>query len=151
MAILEREVERSSRYGRQCSLVMVDVDWFKHYNDSHGHLAGDEVLTATADLFRRNIRNSDVAARYGGEEFVIVMPETGKELAARVGEKLRRVFESFPFPGEASQPGGRLTISMGLATFPDDAGTPRELLGRADQALYEAKRRGRNRLVVWEG
>jgi diguanylate cyclase (GGDEF)-like protein len=149
MTTLEREVERSRRYGRQCSLAMVDIDWFKNYNDSHGHLAGDEVLTVTADLFRRNIRNSDVAARYGGEEFVIVMPETGKELAARVGEKLRRVFEEYPFSREETQPQGRLTISMGVATFPDDAGTPRELMDRADQALYQAKRRGRNRMVPW--
>jgi diguanylate cyclase (GGDEF)-like protein len=149
MTILEREMERSRRYGRHCSLAMIDLDWFKNYNDSHGHLAGDEVLKATAHLFRRNIRNSDVAARYGGEEFVVVMPETGKELAMRVGEKLRRAFEEFPFPGEESQPKGRLTISMGIATFPEDASTPRELMDRADQALYEAKRRGRNLLVGW--
>jgi diguanylate cyclase (GGDEF)-like protein len=149
MVVLERELERSRRYGRECSLAMIDIDWFKHYNDTYGHLAGDEILVAAAGLFRGDIRNSDLAARYGGEEFVVLMPETGKPLAGRVGEKLRQVFEEFPFPHEESQPGGRLTISMGIATFPADAATPRELLDRADQALYEAKRRGRNCLVLW--
>jgi diguanylate cyclase (GGDEF)-like protein len=151
MFTLERELERSRRYGRDCSLAMIDIDYFKNYNDAHGHLAGDEVLKETAAVFRRNIRNSDIAARYGGEEFVVIMPETGRKVAERVGEKLRQVFEDHEFRHEETQPGGKLTISMGIATFPGDAATPRELLDKADKALYQAKETGRNRLVVWSG
>ncbi|HEX9078658.1 MAG TPA: diguanylate cyclase [Desulfuromonadaceae bacterium] len=146
--ILDRELERARRYGRYCSLAMIDIDNFKEYNDRHGHLLGDEILKQSAEIFRQQIRNSDIAARYGGEEFVVVMPETGRELALRVGEKLRRAFARNPFPFEDSQPGGKLTISIGIATFPDDAGGARELIDMADKALYAAKGEGKNRVAA---
>lgn len=144
--VLERELRRTARYGRECSLAMIDIDFFKQYNDAHGHLQGDEVLRQAAMLFREQIRSSDIAARYGGEEFVIVMPETGKRLALLVGEKLRRAFEEFPFPWKETQPGGALTISMGIATFPGDADSPYGLVDCADRFLYRAKEGGRNRV-----
>lgn len=144
--VLERELRRTTRYGRECSVAMIDIDFFKHYNDAHGHLQGDEVLRQAAMLFREQIRSSDIAARYGGEEFVIVMPETGKRLALLVGEKLRRAFEEFPFQRKETQPGGALTISMGIATFPGDADNPHELVDWADKLLYRAKKGGRNRV-----
>ncbi|HEX8961334.1 MAG TPA: diguanylate cyclase [Geobacteraceae bacterium] len=140
---LDREIERSRRYSRFCSLAMIDIDFFKQYNDRYGHLQGDEVLKQAAVVFREHIRNSDIAARYGGEEFVVIMPETGKELALLVGEKLRKAFE-----GEMA---GHLTISIGVATFPRDAATARELLDMADRALYRAKEGGRNRVMALGG
>lgn len=148
---LDRELERAGRYGRLCSIMMIDIDFFKKYNDIHGHLRGDEVLKKSAEIFRQNLRNTDIIARYGGEEFLVIMPETGKELAFLVGEKLRRSFENFPFPLEETQPGGRLTISIGLATFPGDSDDPRILVDKADKALYRAKEGGRNQVIAWEG
>jgi diguanylate cyclase (GGDEF)-like protein len=149
--ILDRELARARRYNHFCSLAMVDIDNFKDYNDRHGHLQGDEVLKLAAEIFRKQIRNSDIAARYGGEEFVVVMPETSKELALLVGEKLCRVYAEYPFPLQDSQPGGRLTISIGIATFPQDAVGARELIDIADKALYLAKREGKNRVKAWNG
>lgn len=148
--ILDRELERSRRYSRSCSLAMIDIDFFKQFNDRHGHLQGDEVLKEAAELFREHIRNSDIAARYGGEEFVVIMPETGKELALLVGEKLRKAFAEHPFPLQAGS-SERLSISIGIATFPQDGTTPRELVETADRALYRAKEGGRNRVTAWEG
>jgi diguanylate cyclase (GGDEF)-like protein len=147
--VLDRELERARRYNRFCSMAMIDIDNFKEYNDRHGHLQGDEVLKQAAEIFREQIRNSDIAARYGGEEFVVVMPETGKDLALLVGEKLRRAFAEYPFPLQDTQPGGRLTISMGIATFSQDADCARELVDKADKALYRAKREGKNRVAAW--
>ena len=147
---LDRELERAGRYGRLCSVMMLDIDFFKNYNDCHGHLLGDEVLKKAAEIFRQNIRNTDITVRYGGEEFLIIMPETSKELAQVVGEKLRKAFEKYPFPHEETQPEGRLTISIGISTFPEDAGDSRTLVDKADKALYQAKKGGRNRVVAWE-
>ncbi|GLI38063.1 diguanylate cyclase [Geobacter hydrogenophilus] len=143
---LEHELARARRYGRHCSLAMIDIDFFKQYNDRHGHLRGDEVLKEISKLFIASIRNSDIAARYGGEEFVVIMPETGRDLALIAGEKLRRAVAEHPFPLQETQPGGVLTVSVGIATFPDDAATARELVDAADQALYRAKGLGRDRV-----
>lgn len=145
----DRELGRAARYGRLCSAIMIDIDFFKNYNDMHGHLKGDEVLKKAAEIFRQNIRNTDISVRYGGEEFLIIMPETGKDLALLVGEKLRKAFEDWPFPHEETQPGGCLTVSVGIATFPEDAGDARTLVDKADKALYRAKDGGRNRVVAW--
>jgi len=143
---LEHELARARRYHRHCSLAMIDIDFFKQYNDRHGHLRGDEVLKEVGALFGASIRDSDIAARYGGEEFMVIMPETGRDLALIAGEKLRRAVAEHPFPLQETQPGGILTVSVGIATFPDDAATARELVDAADKALYRAKRRGRNRV-----
>jgi diguanylate cyclase (GGDEF)-like protein len=148
---LDRELARARRYNHLCSLAMIDIDNFKDYNDRHGHLQGDEVLKLAAGIFREQIRKSDIAARYGGEEFVVVMPETSKELALLVGEKLCRAFAEYPFPMQDTQPGGRLTISIGVATFPQDAIGARNLIDIADKALYLAKREGKNRVKAWDG
>jgi diguanylate cyclase (GGDEF)-like protein len=108
-------------------------------------------LKKAAEIFRQSIRNTDISVRYGGEEFLIIMPETGKDLARLVGEKLRKAFEDCPFPHEETQPGGRLTVSVGIATFPEDAEDARTLVDKADNALYRAKKQGRNRVVTWTG
>lgn len=143
---LDHELARARRYRRHCSLAMIDIDFFKQYNDRHGHLRGDEVLKEVGAVFGACIRDSDIAARYGGEEFVVIMPETGRDLALIAGEKLRRAVADHLFPLQETQPGGNLTVSVGIATFPEDATTARELVDAADQALYRAKGLGRNRV-----
>ena len=146
---LDHELARARRYRRKCSLAMIDIDFFKQYNDRHGHLRGDEVLKEVGGLFSASIRNSDIAARYGGEEFMVIMPETNRDLASIAGEKLRRAVADHPFPLQETQPGGSLTVSVGIATFPDDATTARELVDAADQALYRGKQQGRNRVECY--
>lgn len=144
----DRETQHAKRYNRPLSVVMIDIDHFKNYNDLNGHLMGDDVLRKVARILQSNIRRSDVLARYGGEEFVILLPEISKEKAYQAAEKLRQSVEVAPFEGEDKQPRGTVTISAGLATFPDDAGDPVQLLDLADQALYAAKAGNRNRVIA---
>ncbi len=145
---LALEVERSGRNGLPLSLLMIDVDHFKHYNDHHGHPAGDEVLRQLARLLTEGRRANDLVARYGGEEFSIILVETNKFTGAKLAERLRERVAAHPFPESASQPGGALSISLGLSTFPDDAVDAVSLVRSADDALYAAKRSGRNRCVL---
>lgn len=145
----EREVLRARRYNRPLTVVMVDIDYFKHYNDINGHLLGDEILKKVATLLESNLRKADIVARYGGEEFVIILPEIDKQQADQVAEKLRRTIEVRSFPKEQFQPNKNLTISLGLATLPDDSSNAKELLDLADRALYQAKGEGRNRVVSY--
>ncbi len=140
------ELERAKRYDRRLSLVMADIDNFKHYNDTHGHQKGDVVLKGVAECIKNTLRVNDVPARYGGEEFAIILPETAKDTAVKVAERIRMEVEKKDFQGEEKQPGGSLTISIGVATFPDDGTTVDELVKKADEALYRAKRKGRNRV-----
>jgi diguanylate cyclase (GGDEF)-like protein len=141
---LATEVARAKRHGRIFSLLFLDVDFFKRYNDVNGHLAGDAVLKTLANIFREDQRATATVARYGGEEFVILLPETDKEGALTVAENIRKRVLDHPFPGEEKQPEGKLTVSIGVSTFSDD-GTERDtLIQCADQALYKAKQKGRN-------
>ena len=128
-------------------MLVLDIDYFKAINDSHGHDAGDDVLREFALRIRKSIRGIDLACRYGGEEFVIVMPETDMAVATMVAERLRRRIASEPF---AIQQGARqleVTISIGIAALRRADDTAATILKRADQALYRAKRDGRNRVV----
>lgn len=143
-----KEIARSSRYARTCSLIFCDVDHFKNYNDVHGHPKGDEVLKEVAAIIAERLRQTDFAARYGGEEFVIVLPETSKEGAIRVVEDLRLRINAHHFDGGERQPLGKVTASIGVATYPDDGNEPSVLLEQADQALYRAKKDGRDRICV---
>ncbi len=145
----DREAQRAKRYGRPLTVVMIDIDHFKHYNDLNGHLMGDDVLKQIAHLIESNIRRSDILARYGGEEFVLLLPEISKEKARKAAEKLRQTIERAEFPREEKQPKGSVTISAGVATYPDDADDPEMLLDLADQALYAAKAAHRNRVVTY--
>ena len=143
------ELQRCLRQEHPLSIVMIDVDHFKSYNDMHGHPAGDFVLKEVSRIFRENLREVDVVARYGGEEFAIVLLDTPKGAAGLVAEKLRLAVQDHDFPHAAdSQPQGRMTVSLGVASFPDDGLSPAELVETADLSLYEAKRRGRNRVVL---
>ena len=145
----EREVLRAKRYRRPLAILMVDIDYFKNYNDINGHLLGDDVLKKVAYLIESNLRKADIVARYGGEEFVILLPEIDKSHADQVAEKLRRTIELRYFPKEQYLPNKNLTISIGLATLPDDSTNSRELIEFADRALYRAKAEGRNRVVIY--
>lgn len=147
---LETEIARSKRYARPLSLLMIDIDLFKNYNDYHGHQKGDEVLKKIASLLANNLRSIDRVYRYGGEEFIVLLPEVDKEGAMACAERLRRRVEQEPFEGETdSQPSGNLTISVGVASFPLDAVTKEKLIEAADSALYRAKALGRNRVCIY--
>ncbi|MGE3961490.1 MAG: GGDEF domain-containing protein [Dehalococcoidia bacterium] len=152
--LLGIEFRRSRRYGRELSVLMLDLDHFKGVNDRWGHPFGDHVLRQTAAVVTANVRESDILGRYGGEEFALALPETGEEAALAVGEKLRAAVEAHEFRTETTPPPGeaavRLTISIGVASLPIEADQDEvELIGRADQALYEAKRTGRNRVIAY--
>lgn len=142
--ILTKEAARAARHGHGLSLLFLDVDDFKRYNDTHGHQLGDTLLKQLSHIIMGAMREVDVVARYGGEEFVIILPETDKPVALQVAEKLRKLVEEHPFKGESSQPGGRVTISLGVSTWNGDGKTAAELIQKADQALYVAKGEGKN-------
>ncbi|HUG52308.1 MAG TPA: diguanylate cyclase [Vicinamibacteria bacterium] len=144
---MSAEIQRARRDGTGLSLLLLDIDHFKNYNDTSGHVAGDEVLKKVGQLLKASVREDDVVARYGGEEFVILYPGASKALACRLAQSLRHAVEVQAFPGGERQPLGRVTISGGVATFPEDAVTEVELIRAADQALYEAKNAGRNRIL----
>lgn len=142
---LEREVEMSRRHLQPLSLLMLDIDHFKHINDNHGHSAGDEVLKAVAASIKSQLRNVDMVFRFGGEEFLILLSNTGREAAAMVGERLRFAVqaEDYSTDGKSIE----LTVSLGCSTLlPGESAE--SLLRRADSALYVAKREGRNRLAM---
>ena len=144
---MSAEIRRAERDGLGVSLFLLDIDDFKNYNDTNGHVAGDEVLKKMGQLLRGSIREDDVVARYGGEEFVILYPGASKALAYRLAQGLRRAVESHPFAGGELQPLGAVTISGGVASYPQDAPTEVELIRAADHALYQAKKAGRNRII----
>ncbi len=148
--MLRAETARSERHNRPASVLMIDVDNFKTYNDTHGHVMGDEVLRALARILGERARRTDMVARYGGEEFVILLPETSREAAQTVAESLLERVANHPFPKGDTQPLGRVTISVGLAEFPRDASDARGLIENADKALYRSKSEGRNRCSVFQ-
>lgn len=145
--LFEVEMVRAGRYGLPLALVLLDVDSFKSYNDRVGHRGGDQVLRALGALLRDTARGTDITARYGGEEFAVILPHTNHRDAVQFAERLRRVVEEEPFVEEAGQPGGRVTISVGVASRPEHGGTVESLVEAADAALYRAKAGGRNRVV----
>lgn len=140
------EVDRVRRYGGSCSLIVLDLDHFKKFNDTHGHQAGNLLLRAMADTVRVEKRDSDFAARFGGEEFVVLVPGESRD-AMRLAERLRVAISEIELPQLG--PGGRVTVSCGIASFPEQASNAAELFERADQALYVAKGGGRNQVIVY--
>ncbi|MBI4342745.1 MAG: GGDEF domain-containing protein [Candidatus Omnitrophica bacterium] len=141
------ELARSKRHGLSCTLLMADLDLFKQKNDTYGHLVGDVVLKDVARLLQRNLREIDMIARYGGEEFILMLIETQVEQAMPIAQRLKQLVEVHPI--RAYDELLTQTISIGVAGFPDHADTLEALIERADQALYEAKRAGRNQVVLW--
>ena len=143
----EKEVERAKRYDRILSVIMIDIDHFKNYNDSFGHLQGDALLKKLAGLLEKCLRKADVIARYGGEEFFVLLPETDKEQARLAGEKLRLAVEETDFHAHAPElKPGKVTITLGISSLPRDALDALSLLDLADKALYFGKAQGRNRV-----
>jgi diguanylate cyclase (GGDEF)-like protein len=133
------------------SIFLLDIDHFKQYNDTNGHLPGDELLKRMGAVLRENSREHEVVGRYGGEEFLVVMPNTPTDVALRVADRIRLLVEGTPFEHADSQPTGRVTISGGVATSPADGDDVDTLLRNADAALYKAKRAGRNRVFAHGG
>jgi len=144
----ELEFERARRYGHRMTLLMIDMDGLKRYNDQHGHLLGSQALKEIADILKVTTRPVDVVAKYGGDEFAIVLPETDKEGGALVAERIRQLVCEHGFMGADRKRTVRLSISGGVTTFPEDASALRELVDVADKGLYEAKQAGRNRIKV---
>jgi len=140
---LDQEIARGSRFGTMFSVIMLDIDLFKAYNDIYGHLAGDQLLRRMGELIRSSIRNMDVAFRYGGEEFTVILPEARLDNAYKVAERVRKAIES-----EASSKPIPVTVSLGVASWPSDGITREEIIGCADAALYRAKQNGRNRVCL---
>jgi two-component system, cell cycle response regulator len=148
--LLGVEWNRAQRFNRPLSLIMLDLDHFKAYNDLYGHQAGDQALRQLGQLLRRSSRSYDAVARYGGDEFAMILPETSQEMAAEVAERVRVGVESETLEGDPRAPGAHLTASLGVATFPEHATEPRALIRKADLALYHAKTCGGNRVSRYD-
>ena len=140
-------VEQAASRGKPIAVMVLDIDYFKSINDTHGHDAGDDVLREFSLRIRKSIRNIDLACRYGGEEFVLVMPETDMAVATMVAERLRRRIATEPFSIQQGTRSLEVTISIGIAALGAPTDTAATILKRADEALYRAKRDGRNRVV----
>lgn len=142
------ETKRAERYSHLLSLIMLDIDHFKKFNDTHGHVAGNKALEHVAQILNKEVRETDLVARYGGEEFAIVLPETTKREAGELAERIRSRIEitavSLPEAGKK-----KLTVSVGVATYPRDALTSEALLAGSDEALYASKKDGRNRISFY--
>ncbi|MBI1859337.1 MAG: diguanylate cyclase [Deltaproteobacteria bacterium] len=147
-AKLSEEIERSKRHRRPIAIAMLDLDFFKVFNDMEGHLAGDEALKKVVQILASNLRKSDSLCRYGGEEFLILFPETHLASGEEICERLRIQVERNSFQGEHKQ--AYLTLSIGLASYPNHAEDAEALIQAADKALYKAKDTGRNRVVVYD-
>jgi diguanylate cyclase (GGDEF)-like protein len=142
--LLSQELTRAKRYSRPISFLMLDIDKFKAYQDVYGHLAGDTALKAIAHTMKNGVRGADIVARYGGEEFAILLPETTKSNAITVAERLRKAIAEITLHRE-----GKLTVSIGVAAYPEDTQGEEQLISYADQALYQAKQAGRNQVHGW--
>ena len=145
--VLRRETKRASRSGRPLSLLFIDLDGFKGVNDRHGHLAGSAALVEAASVIRISARETDIVARFGGDEFALVLPETGTEGAAMVGERIKDKISVHPFLRKDGLD-IKLTVSVGIATLPDVANSAEELVQAADEAMYWVKEHGKNNVRV---
>ncbi|MGA1871110.1 MAG: diguanylate cyclase [bacterium] len=148
METLDKEMARSRRYNSQLTLLIIDIDYFKKYNDTYGHLAGDEVLRQMSEIFRKSIRKCDYAARYGGEEFIIILPEIGQKDGVAMAERIRHTIVKEKIGGNSHPI--QVTVSVGVALFPMHGDEPQSLISKADEALYQAKKNGRNQVVCAE-
>ncbi len=145
---LKRELKKTERYNHPTSVAMIDVDFFKKYNDLNGHLAGDRLLKRLGRILEENVREFDVVGRYGGEEFIIVFPETTVKGAYKVCERIRKIVEGTRFYGQEKIPNKKITLSIGIAEVPAKRKMKKDtLINKADELLYEAKRTGRNQVL----
>lgn len=146
---LHQEILRADRFETNLSLIMIDIDHFKNFNDTFGHTKGNLLLKKLAGIIRHQVRDIDIPARYGGEEFVIILPETKISSGRIVAERIRKTIEKTDFEGDREEPKVKKTISAGIACFPFHASNETELIVNADRALYEAKETGRNRVCIF--
>jgi diguanylate cyclase (GGDEF)-like protein len=144
---LKEEIARGKRNDSPLALLILDVDFFKNYNDALGHPAGDEILRQLSGILKATVRDNDIVARYGGEEFAIILPSTDQTGAGVLADRIRKKVEKYKFPHQEIQPNGTLTISIGIALYPENAIDRDDVVVAADRALYYAKERGRNRVV----
>jgi diguanylate cyclase (GGDEF)-like protein len=148
-SILSTEIARAQRHGHPLSVLMLDIDHFKRINDNYGHVAGDRVLERLGLLLKESVRSENMVCRYGGEEFAIIVPEIGAEAAGEMAERLREIVEQTNFD-DGKDHKFKITISIGVAAFPESAGTLEQLTKSADIALYAAKEGGRNRVLQYK-
>lgn len=139
------QVEQSKRYETAFSLIIIDIDFFKKFNDTFGHQAGDAVLRQVAQLLKQNVRATDIVCRYGGEEMSIILPNTSKEVSVSTAEKICKRVASKRFKLNNHME-SNVTISLGVASFPEDGQTPSEIIDAADKRLYQSKHNGRNQV-----
>ncbi len=147
--IFKQEFKRAVRYKRPLTLLLIDIDYFKQYNDINGHLYGDDALRVVASLIRQYCREADCVFRYGGEEFIVLLPGTLILQAYIIAEQIRQAIAEYPFQNVNAQPNGALTVSIGIAGYPDNANSEYELIAAADTALYAAKGSTRNRSCLY--
>lgn len=143
---LEPEIDRTVRYGQPLSVILLDIDNFKHYNDSYGHLEGNKVLSVLGKVIRDCMRRTDTAFRYGGEEFTVILPETASDAAVNVADRIRERFESEPFSPKQDEV-VKNTVSLGVCQYESDEDIE-SFIKRADLAMYEAKKQGKNRVSL---
>jgi diguanylate cyclase (GGDEF)-like protein len=146
---LTEELNRSKRYSYPMSCLMIDIDDFKSYNDRNGHQAGDVALKITAHSLKAALRSADIACRYGGEEFCILLPQTSLSEAGVIAERMRQKVAEAHYPYGKNQPGGTVSISIGVSTFGKNIDTPDSVIAAADRALYNAKHLGKNRVEFY--
>jgi diguanylate cyclase (GGDEF)-like protein len=146
---VERAIAEKERGCRTLSVFLFDIDHFKHYNDTNGHLPGDELLKAVSDLLKSCLREGEHVGRYGGEEFLLVLADVEKAEALKAAERIREKISSHPFAHGDKQPLGRLSVSGGVANWPQDGPDLKSLISRADEALYQAKHAGRDRVFAY--
>ncbi|UWG97084.1 GGDEF domain-containing protein [Dehalobacter sp. DCM] len=147
---LDQEMSRAVRSQKPLALCIIDIDYFKQYNDSYGHYSGDEVLKKTAQLLNSTLRKSDIVFRYGGDEFLVIMPDINAHEASGVMERLRKAFSNHEFRFSEANSNECLTLSIGISSFPDLSCDMDELIAQADKALYHVKRKGRNKVESYE-
>jgi diguanylate cyclase (GGDEF)-like protein len=141
---IKEEVRRAVRYEQPLSLIMLDIDWFKRFNDNYGHEVGNHVLSEMVVVIKRCIRDVDVLCRYGGEEFIIILPSTIEREAEKIAERIRLEIEASTFGGGQGIPPLRVTVSVGVTSYPENGRGEREIINAVDQALYRAKGSGKN-------
>ncbi|MFN8401825.1 MAG: GGDEF domain-containing protein, partial [Anaerolineales bacterium] len=144
---LQREFNRANRELFPISILIMDIDNFKNINDTYGHQVGDKFLIKIADLLKKNSRGSDITCRYGGEEFILVLPETEAQIAHARAEQFRAEISQVRIPHEMKDL--NISVSMGIAVYPEHSTIAEELIVKADLALYQSKNNGRNRVTVW--
>ncbi|GAB6169476.1 diguanylate cyclase [Clostridium carnis] len=146
---LKEKIMISDKTGKPVSMIFIDIDYFKHYNDLYGHQKGDEVLKVIGKLLKDNFKKSDVVARYGGEEFSVILPNTEEKEAVEIADYIRLKIENTKFYGEENQPNGKITVSMGISVYPSKSKSDVELIKSADDALYRAKFFNKNRVETY--